>query len=213
MPHECPIAPHERPEVADAVSVRNMARTLLLATQGTALDALLAERDDAEGPRTGLGSAQWLMEQLIAPWLEEARMMELLRKWTVQCPQSYHAWLVLGAAWEETAARIRSARCAKQVGRSQWIGAGLARDHAVACFLQALTCDPRGRQAWHRLLRLTCYLGEPQWLLDQQAGNVPDAYPDADGHDQPTWQAGLAHVVPFGGALQQVPGLPKCLAP
>lgn len=213
MPHECPIAPHERPEVADAVSVRNMARTLLLATQGTALDALLANRDDAEGPRTGLGSAQWLMEQLIAPWLEEARMMDLLRKSTVQCPQSYHAWLVLGAAWAQTAARIRSARCAKQVGRSQWIGAGLARDHAVACFLQALTCDPRGRQAWHRLFRITCYLGEPQWLLDQQAGNVPDAYPDADGHDELTWQAGLAHVVPFGGALQQVPGLPKCLAP
>lgn len=213
MTHERLIAPHERPEVADAVSVRKMARELLLAGQGQALDALFVSRDDEEGPRTGLGSAQWLMQQLIAPWLEEARLMELLRGWIAECPQSYHAWLVLGAAWGQTAARIRSARCANQVGRSRWIGAGLARDHAVACFLQALTCDPRGRQAWHRLFRVTCYLGEPQWLLDQQVGKVPDAYPDTDGHDELIWQAGLAHVATIGGALQQIPSLPACLAP
>ncbi|PJL11035.1 hypothetical protein B9Y66_18455 [Stenotrophomonas maltophilia] len=210
---ECPIAPHERPEVADAVSARNTARELLLAGQGQALDALFVSRDDVEGPRTGLGSAQWLMQQLIAPWLEEARLMELLRGWIAECPQSYHAWLVLGAAWGQTAARIRSARCANQVGRGQWIGAGLARDHAVACFLQALACDPRGRQAWHRLFRVTCYLGEPQWLLDQQVGKVPDAYPDTDGHDELIWRAGLAHVATLGGALQQIPSLPACLAP
>lgn len=213
MPDERPIAPHERPEVADAVSVRTMARALLLAGQGGALDTLFVNRDDLEGPQTGLGSAQWLLQQLIAPWVEQSRLMELLREWVAKCPQSYHAWLVLGAAWEEVAARIRSARCANQVGRSQWIGAGLARDHAIACFLQALACDPRGRQAWHRLFRVTCYLGEPQWLLDQQVGKVPDVYPDADGHDDLVWQAGLAHVAPLGGALRQVPSLPACLVP
>jgi len=213
MTHERLTAPHERPEVTDAVSVRRTARELLLAGEGEALEALFANRDDVERPRTGLGSARWLMEQLIAPWLDQARLMELLREWVVQRPQSYHPWLALGAAWHEVAARIRSARCANQVGRSQWIGAGLARDHAVACFLRALTCDPRGREAWHRLFRLTCYLGEPQWLLDQQAGEVPDDYPDAEGHDELSWQAGFAHVAPFGGALQQIPVLPECLAP
>lgn len=213
MTHERLIAPHERPEVADAVSVRKTARELLLSGQGEGLDALLADRDDLDGPRTGLGSAQWLMQQLIAPWLEQAPLMQALQAWVVQRPQSYHAWLVLGAAWEQAAARIRSGRCANQVERAQWIGAGLARDQAVACFLQALACHCGGRLAWHRLLRVTCYLGEPQWLLAQQAGRVPDAYPPADAHDELTWQAGLAHVAPLGGALQKTPSLPACLAP
>ncbi|GEM_PF-6726480 len=72
MPHERPIAPHERQEVVDAVRVRTAARALLLSGQGEGLDALFASRDDVEGLRTGLGSAQWLLEQLIAPWLEQA---------------------------------------------------------------------------------------------------------------------------------------------
>lgn len=98
MTQERLISPHERPEVADAVNVRKTARELLLAGKAEALDALFANRDDQEEPRTGLGSAQWLMQQLIAPWVEQVRLMELLRKWVAECPQSYHAWLVLGAA-------------------------------------------------------------------------------------------------------------------
>lgn len=213
MTAERPIAPHERAEVADAVSARSTARELLLAGQGDVLDALFASLDDLEGPRTGLGSAQWLMGQLIAPWIEEAALMQALREWVAQRPHSYHAWLVLGAAWEQAAARIRSGRCADQVAGDQWMGAGLARDQAVTCFLKALACHRGGRLAWHRLLRVTCYLGEPEWLLAQQAGTVPDALPSTGLDDDLAYQAGVALVAPLGGPLQQIPSLPACLAP
>lgn len=213
MTVERPIPPHERPEVVDAVSARATARRLLLAGEDETLELLLAARDDLGSRRTGLGSAQWLLQQLVAPWLEQPALMQALREWAARRPRSYHAWLALGIAWEAAAARIRSGQCADRVSRAQWIGAGMASEQAVACLLQALECNPQGRMAWHRLLRATCYLGEPQWLLAQQAGEAPDACPAAEGHDDATWQAGVAHVAALGGALQQIPSLPACLAP
>lgn len=213
MTVERPIPPHERPEVVDAVSARATARRLLLAGEDEALELLLAARDDLGSRRTGLGSAQWLLQQLVAPWLEQPALMQALREWAARRPRSYHAWLALGIAWEAAAARIRSGQCADRVSRAQWIGAGMASEQAVACLLQALECNPQGRMAWHRLLRATCYLGEPQWLLAQQAGEAPDACPAAEGHDDATWQAGVAHVAALGGPLQQIPSLPACLAP
>ncbi|WP_447593422.1 DUF4034 domain-containing protein [Stenotrophomonas rhizophila] len=202
---ERPIPPHERPEVVDAVSARATARRLLLAGEDEALELLLAARDDLGSRRTGLGSAQWLLQQLIAPWLEQPALMQALREWAARRPRSYHARLALGIAWEAAAARIRSGQCADRVSRAQWIGAGMASEQAVACLLQALECNPQGRMAWHRLLRATCYLGEPQWLLAQQAGEAPDACPAAEGHDDATWQAGVAHVAALGGRCSRFP--------
>ncbi len=175
------------------------------------VEVLLARYRTQDIGRGCTGSWEWLIGQLLQHWVELPALMVLLVRWTRQYPRSYYAWLALGRAWQDAASMIRSARCAHQVDAAQWIGAGLARDQSVAALFNAIQCDPGEIAAWHRLMRITCYLGEPDWLLDHQMGRQPD--PPGTGQDLAAWEAGLALVAPFGGALASVPALPTCLAP
>lgn len=175
------------------------------------VEALLARCRQQDIERGGSGAWERLIGQLLQHWMALPALIALLARWTQQYPRSYYAWLALGGAWQDAASTLRSARCADRVDAAQWIGAGLARDQSVAALFNALQCDPGEIAAWHRLMQITCYLGEPDWLLDQQLGRQPD--PPGTGQDPAAWEAGLALVAPFGGALATVPALPACLAP
>lgn len=140
-------------------------RQLLQSGQFDELDAILEPAAlrwlDSKGESFGY---RWLLDEIRDPQLSAADNLARLRAWRDARPASYHAHLAYGNQWETIAGNIRSSNTADYVDDEQWVGAMMARDHAVAAFLQAMALHERPVVAVQRTMRVCAYLGEPEWL-------------------------------------------------
>ncbi|WP_445658289.1 DUF4034 domain-containing protein [Achromobacter sp. NCFB-sbj8-Ac1-l] len=148
----------------------------------------------------------WHVHQLINKSPDLANAMVQLRAWCIVSPNSYHAHLLYGTAWEVAAGKIRSGYCADYVDDAQWVGAQMARDHGQVAYLRAITLHPRPALALHRMMRLTAYLGEPQWLANVTQNQEPTGQTEFQAQwSQEAWDGGLTLLSQYGDGLADIP--------
>lgn len=197
----------------DAIDLRQRARDALQHERFDEVDRLLAEVEqrwlDGGPAQFGYG---WMLSTLIDPAQALPARLRQARQWSAQQPHSPHAWAALGALWDRVASQIRSSETADLVGDAQWLGAGLARDHALSAWLRAIALHPRPAFVLGRVLRLTCYLGEPRWLHQLQRGGRAELYAPLQQQDPHGFAAALALLAPYGEPLAELPALPPQLA-
>lgn len=198
---------------SDALGLRQRARDALQQARFDDLDRLLGELEqrwlDGGSPRYGYG---WLLSSLIDPAQALPARLQQAQHWCAQQPHSPHPWVALGALWERVASRIRSSETADLIRGAQWAGASLARDHALAAWLRAIALHPRPAFALGKVMRLTCYLGEPRWLHQLQRGGRAELYASLQQQDPDGYAAALALLAPYGAPLAELPALPARLA-
>lgn len=138
-------------------------------------------------------------------WQAEARMAALQR-WIDARPNSYHAYCYLGALWIDFASSIRGGGWAHSVTEDRWVGARMARDNACIYLLKAIELHERPALAYYSLMQIASYLREPDWLVHLFMGQVtPPAVAPEDEDERALWEAGLEHVLQFGGSLLPYP--------
>lgn len=118
--------------------------------------------------------------------------LEIFSDWAQQCPQSYHAHVLLGMFWHEQAWKIRQGNGSDDVEDSQWLGAQLCCDYSVLAFLHAIELHPRPTHAFRHLMNLSGGFGEPYWLRDLFAGQHPlPLHEKFNIAGSAVWQAGV----------------------
>lgn len=124
--------------------------------------------------------------------------LDILSDWAQQCPQSYHAHVLLGMFWHEQAWVIRNAN-GEHVEDSQWLGAQLCCDYAVLAFLRAIELHPRPTHAFRHLMNLSGGFGEPYWLRDLFAGKSPlPLHEKFNIAGSQVWQTGVGYLHAIG---------------
>ncbi|AVF33745.1 DUF4034 domain-containing protein [Rahnella sikkimica] len=125
--------------------------------------------------------------------------LEILSDWAQQCPQSYHAHVLLGMVWHENAWMIRQAPNEEDIEDHQWLGAQLCCDYAVLAFLKAIELHPRPTHAFRHMMNLSGGFGEPYWLKSLFAGEIPKPLHEKFSiQGSEVWQAGIAHIHALG---------------
>lgn len=125
--------------------------------------------------------------------------LEILSDWIQQCPQSYHAQVLLGMYWHEQAWIIRNSNGGEAVEDSQWLGAQLCCDYAVLAFLRAIERHPRPTHAFRHLMNLSGGFGEPYWLRDLFAGQQPlPLHEKFNIAGSAVWRAGVVYLHALG---------------
>jgi len=125
--------------------------------------------------------------------------LELFSDWAQQCPQSYHAHVLLGMFWHEQAWKIRQGNASDEVEDSQWLGAQLCCDYSVLAFLRAIELHPRPTHAFRHLMNLSGGFGEPYWLRDLFAGHQPlPLHEKFNIAGSVVWHEGVAHLHALG---------------
>lgn len=197
----------------DALTLRRNARDALHQHRFDDVDRLLDEVEqqwlDGSTTRFGYG---WLLATLLDPAQDLPTRLEQARQWCTQQPHSPHPWAVLGALWDRVCGRIRSSETIETIRQVQWDAAGLARDHALAAWLHTIARHPRPAFVLGRMLRMSCYLGEPRWLQQLQRGGRADLYTAQQHQDPDGFAAAVALLAPYGRPLQALPALPPLLA-
>lgn len=199
--------------VSAALTLRQSARDALQQERYADVDRLLDEVEQrwlAGGPaRFGYG---WLLNTLLDPTHSLPARLRQAEQWCAHHPHSPHPWAVLGTLWDTTAGCIRSSDTADLINETQWAAASLARDHALAAWLQAIARHPRPAFVLGRILRLSCYLGEPRWLQQLQRGGRAELYAAQQQQDPAAFAAAVALLAPYGTPLEALPALPERLA-
>lgn len=197
----------------DALALRRNARDALHQHRFDDVDRLLGEMEqqwlDGSTSRFGYG---WLLATLLDPAQDLPTRLEQARQWCAQQPHSPHPWAVLGALWDRACGRIRSSETIETIRQVQWDAAGLARDHALAAWLHTIARHPRPAFVLGRMLRMSCYLGEPRWLQQLQRGGRADLYNAQQHQDPDGFAAAVALLAPYGRPLEALPALPPLLA-
>ncbi len=197
----------------DALALRRSARDALHQQRFDEVDRLLGEAEqhwlDGGTARFGYG---WLLATLLDPAQDLPARLEQARQWCAQQPHSPHPWAVLGALWDRVSGRIRSSETIETIRQVQWDAAGLARDHAMAAWLNTIARHPRPAFVLGRILRMSCYLGEPRWLQQLQRGGRADLYTAQQQQDPDGFAAAVAVLAPYGRPLEALPALPPLLA-
>ncbi|WP_181406272.1 DUF4034 domain-containing protein [Stenotrophomonas rhizophila] len=197
----------------DALTLRRNARDALHQHRFDDVDRLLDEVEqqwlDGSTTRFGYG---WLLATLLDPAQDLPTRLEQARQWCAQQPHSPHPWAVLGALWDRVCGRIRSSETIETIRQVQWDAAGLARDHALAAWLHTIARHPRPAFVLGRMLRMSCYLGEPRWLQQLQRGGRADLYNAQQHQDPDGFAAAVALLAPYGRPLEALPALPPLLA-
>ncbi|MBA0168494.1 DUF4034 domain-containing protein [Pectobacterium sp. CFBP8739] len=178
------------------VKRRAQLREMFTTHQFDALDTLLEQEHQVwlDGPNLPY-SYIWHINSLFDPALSDADILSHLQAWVTASPKSYHANYLTGQYWENAAARIRTSNGGEYVENDRWMGAELARDLGVAAYLRASALHQRPALTFSRLFRLTCYLGEPQWLGVLLQGGEPLTYAQRQTQVEPAlWEAGLEHL-------------------
>lgn len=195
------------------LSRRAHLRALLVGQQFDALDALLEQQ--SRPWLNGISQDydyEWSIEMLFDPIQPATELLSLLQEWVRHSPTSYHAHLLLGGYWERAAGRIRTQDGGEFVADDRWMGAGLARDLAIASYLRALPLHQQPAFALFRIFRLSCYLGEPQWLTALAAGVAPADYSQREAEVDPAlWAAGVQRLRDEGGSELAI--IPVALPP
>ncbi|MGC6386326.1 DUF4034 domain-containing protein [Ewingella sp. S1.OA.A_B6] len=125
--------------------------------------------------------------------------LEILNDWIQQCPQSYHAQILLGMYWHEQAWVIRNGNGVEAVEDSQWLGAQLCCDYAVLAFLRAIELHPRPTHAFRHLMNLSGGFGEPYWLRALFAGQQPlPLHEKFNIAGSAVWRAGVVYLHALG---------------
>ena len=125
--------------------------------------------------------------------------LEILSDWAQQCPQSYHAHVLLGMVWHENAWLIRQTQAGQEVEDHQWLGAQLCCDYAVLAFLRAIELHQRPTHAYRHMMNLSGGFGEPYWLKSLFAGEIPlPLHEKFSIQGNEIWQAGIAHIHALG---------------
>ncbi|MDX6916080.1 DUF4034 domain-containing protein [Pectobacterium carotovorum] len=197
------------------VKRRAQLREMLNTHQFDALDTLLEQEHQVwlDGPNRPY-TYNWHINSLFDPAVSHVDLLSHLQVWVAAHPESYHANYLIGQYWEDAAARIRTSNGGQYVEDDRWMGAELARDLGVAAYLRASTLHQRPALVFSRLFRLTCYLGEPQWLGVLLQGGEPLTYAQRQAQVEPAlWEAGLQHLRNEGAqALVELPiALPASL--
>ena len=149
---------------------------------------------------------EWFISDLLDPAKIATHTLSHLNTWIKYNPTSYHGHLLHGCYWEAAAARIRTSNGGEYVSDERWIGAQLARDLGLISYLRAISLHERPAYALRRMMRLTAYLGEPQWLHDLAYGREPYNYVQLQSEIEPeTWSAGLRRLLDEGGDLAFIP--------
>lgn len=197
----------------DALTLRRNARDALHQHRFDDVDRLLDEVEQQwlDGGTTRFGYG-WLLATLLDPAQDLPTRLEQARQWCTQQPHSPHPWAVLGALWDRVCGRIRSSETIETIRQVQWDAAGLARDHALAAWLHTIARHPRPAFVLGRMLRMSCYLGEPRWLQQLQRGGRADLYTAQQHQDPDGFAAAVALLAPYGRPLQALPALPPLLA-
>ncbi|WP_161578727.1 DUF4034 domain-containing protein [Stenotrophomonas rhizophila] len=197
----------------DALTLRRNARDALHQHRFDDVDRLLDEVEQQwlDGGTTRFGYG-WLLATLLDPAQDLPTRLEQARKWCAQQPHSPHPWAVLGALWDRACGRIRSSETIETIRQVQWDAAGLARDHALAAWLHTIARHPRPAFVLGRVLRMSCYLGEPRWLQQLQRGGRADLYNAQQHQDPDHFAAAVALLAPYGRPLEALPALPPLLA-
>ncbi|MBN3264690.1 DUF4034 domain-containing protein [Pectobacterium brasiliense] len=176
--------------------------------QFDALDTLLEQEHQVwlDGPNLPY-TYLWHVNSIFDPAALDADILSHLQSWVAAYPESYHAHHLTGQYWENAAARIRTSNGGEYVEDDRWMGAELARDLGVAAYLHASALHQRPALTFSRLFRLTCYLGEPQWLGVLLQGGEPLTYAQRQAQVEPElWEAGLQHLRNEGAqALVELP--------
>lgn len=197
------------------VKRRAQLRDMFATHQFDALDTLLEQEHQVwlDGPNLPY-TYLWHVNSLFDPAVPDADILSHLQSWVAAHPESYHAHHLTGQYWENAAARIRTSNGGQYVEDDRWMGAELARDLGVAAYLRASALHQRPALTFSRLFRLTCYLGEPQWLGVLLQGGEPLTYAQRQAQIEPElWEAGLQHLRNEGApALVELPvALPASL--
>lgn len=197
------------------VKRRAQLRKMFTTHQFDALDTLLEQEHQVwlDGPNLPY-TYIWHINSLFDPALSDADILSHLQAWVAAHPESYHATHLTGQYWENAAARIRTANGGQYVENDRWMGAELARDLGVAAYLRASALHQQPALTFSRLFRLTCYLGEPQWLGVLLQGGEPLTYAQRQAQVEPElWEAGLQRLRDEGAqALVELPvALPASL--
>ncbi|AIA69487.1 DUF4034 domain-containing protein [Pectobacterium atrosepticum] len=175
---------------------RAQLREMFATHQFDALDRLLEQEHQIwlNGPNLPY-TYNWNINSIFDPAVSHADILSHLQAWVAARPESYHAHHLTGQYWENAAARIRTSNGGEYVEDDRWMGAELARDLGVAAYLRASALHQRPALTFSRLFRLTCYLGEPQWLGVLLQGGEPLTYAQRQAQVEPElWQAGLQHL-------------------
>ncbi|WP_421504753.1 DUF4034 domain-containing protein [Erwinia rhapontici] len=203
--------------LASILARRAHLRALFVSQQFAALDALLEQQ--SQPWLSGVSEAydyEWSIDMLFDPLQPVAETLAALEVWVALHPDSYHAHLLLGCYWERAAGRIRTQNGGDYVTDDRWMGAELARDSGIAAYLRALPLHPKPAYALFRIFRLSCYLGEPQWLFALALGEQPDSYTQRQSEVDPeVWAAGMQWLREEGGSEPAIipQALPACLSP
>lgn len=197
----------------DALALRRSARDALHQQRFDDVDRLLGEAEQhwLDGGTARFGY-DWLLATLLDPAQDLPTRLEQARQWGAQQPHSPHPWAVLGALWDRVSGRIRSSETIETIRQVQWDAAGLARDHAMAAWLHTIARHPRPAFVLGRMLRMSCYLGEPRWLQQLQRGGRADLYTAQQQQDPDGFAAAVAVLAPYGRPLEALPALPPLLA-
>ncbi|CAG73400.1 conserved hypothetical protein [Pectobacterium atrosepticum SCRI1043] len=190
---------------------RAQLREMFATHQFDALDRLLEQEHQIwlDGPNLPY-TYNWNINSIVDPAVSHADILSHLQAWVAARPESYHAHHLTGQYWENAAARIRTSNGGQYVEDDRWMGAELARDLGVAAYLRASALHQRPALTFSRLFRLTCYLGEPQWLGVLLQGGEPQTYAQRQAQVEPElWQAGLQHLRNQGA--QELVELPVAL--
>ena len=189
------------------IEKRNHLRSLLASHQFEQLDLLLNNMQQQWLEKSSEPfDYEWFISDLLDPTKIAADILSHLDTWIKSNPTSYHGYLLQGCHWEAAAARIRTSNGGEYVSDDRWIGAQLARDLGLVSYLRAISLHERPAYALRRMMRLTAYLGEPQWLYDLAYGREPYTYVQLQNDIDPEiWRAGLRRLLDEGGDLAFIP--------
>lgn len=203
--------------LASILDRRTQLRALFRDQQFSVLDALLEQQ--SQSWLNGASEAydyEWSIDMLFDPLQPDSETLARLQAWVARHPDSYHAHLLLGCYWERAAGRIRTQDGGEYVTDDRWMGAELARDLGISAYLQAVSLHPKPACALFRIFRLSCYLGEPQWLCALAEGQQPGDYAQRQAEVGPDlWAAGKQRLQDEGGHTLAIfpTTLPALLSP
>lgn len=201
------------PSPHSAYALRLTLRQALQQERFDEVDRLLdtVEQHWLEGGTARLGYG-WLLATVLDPAQDLPTRLEQARQWCARQPHSPHPWAVLGTLWDRVVGRLRSSETVETIRAVQWASAGLARDHAIAAWLHTVARHRRPAFVLGRILRMSCYLGEPLWLQQLQRGGRADLYTAQQHQDPDAFAAAVALLAPYGTPLAELPALPALLA-
>jgi hypothetical protein len=148
---------------------------------------------------------------LFARGSDTKQQIALVEQWVKASPRSYHAHTLLGELWSNVGTEIRGTGWASSVSPAMWQGAHFARDKSCAYLLHAMTLSPQPAFAYTALMRITAYLGEPDWLEALFQGEPSMPYePPTDADERAVWDEGVRLYQQY---TQELPIFPRALPP